>query len=119
MTLKRQRGQVTAEMAVLFTFVIAGIVFMGTYLQRAAQGGIKGNADSLGSQFSTSTTTGGWTSYTEQQSTSHVDGKTGSASCARSYAQLEGAAPLALAGCDATMTRPKVGFADDPTLTTP
>ncbi len=48
-----RRGQVTAEMAVLFTFVIAAFVFMGIYLQRAAQGGVKGNADGLGQQFST------------------------------------------------------------------
>ena len=48
-----RRGQVTAEMAVLFTFVIAAFVFMGVYLQRATQGGVKSNADGLGSQFST------------------------------------------------------------------
>ena len=116
MTLKRQRGQVTAEMAVLFTFVIAGIVFMGTYLQRAAQGGIKGNADSLGTQFSTSETEGGWTSYSEQQSTSQTSGVTGSASCSRSWAQLEGAPPAPLTGCDTTATRPTVVFTDNPTL---
>jgi hypothetical protein len=116
MTLKRQHGQVTAEMAVLFTFVIAGIVFMGTYLQRAAQGGIKGNADSLGSQFSTSETQGGYTSYSEQQSTSRVSGVTGSASCSRSWAQLDGAAPAPLTNCDATSPRPTVVFGNDPTL---
>ena len=48
-----RRGQVTAEMAVLFTFVIAAFVFMGVYLQRATQGGVKQNADGLGQQFST------------------------------------------------------------------
>lgn len=57
-----QRGQVTAEMAVLFTFVIAAFVFMGFYLQRAGQGGMKSNADSLGQQFST---TGPWNSFSE------------------------------------------------------
>lgn len=116
MTLKRQRGQVTAEMAVLFTFVIAGIVFMGTYLQRAAQGGLKSNADSLGSQFSTSTSTGGWTSYTEQQSRTNTSGVTGSASCSRSWAQLDGAAPAALTGCDPSSDRPPVVMTPDPTL---
>ena len=48
-----RRGQVTAETAVLFTFVITGLVFMGIYLQRAAQGGMKSNTDGVGSQFST------------------------------------------------------------------
>lgn len=47
-----KRGQVSAETAVLFTFVVAGFVFMGVYLQRAAQGGVKSNADGLGSQYS-------------------------------------------------------------------
>ncbi len=57
--LRNRRGQVTAEMAVLFTFIIAAFVFMGVYLQRAAQGGVKQNADGLGQQFSTA---GSWTS---------------------------------------------------------
>jgi len=114
MTLKRQRGQVTAEVAVLFTFVIAGIVFMGTYLQRAAQGGLKSNADSLGSQFSTSESQGGWTSYTEQQSTSQTSGVTGSASCSNSRAALDGAAPVELTAC--AETRPAVQFTDNPGL---
>lgn len=47
------KGQVTAETAVLFSFVIAGFVFMGFYLQRAAQGSTKANTDSIGVQFST------------------------------------------------------------------
>ena len=114
MTLKHQRGQVTAEMAVLFTFVIAGIVFMGTYLQRAAQGGLKSNADSLGSQFTTSENDGGWTSYTEQQSRTNTTGVTGSASCSNSRAALDGPAPAALTAC--AETRPGVVMTDDPTL---
>ncbi|GEM_PF-6408632 len=47
-----RRGQVSVEAALLWTFVIAGLVFMGFYLQRAAQGGVKSNADGLGGQFS-------------------------------------------------------------------
>lgn len=46
------RGQVTIEAAILWTFVIAAFVFLGVYVQRAAQGGLKSNADSLGGQFS-------------------------------------------------------------------
>lgn len=62
-----RRGQVTAEMAVLFTFVIAAFVFMGVYLQRATQGGVKGNADGLGQQFSTNS---GWNSSVTSNSNS-------------------------------------------------
>ena len=116
MTRNRRNGQVTAEMAVLFTMVVAGIVFMGTYLQRAAQGGMKSNADSLGSQFSSSETAGGFSAYTEQQSTSHNDGKTGSASCSNAQAKLDGAAPAALANCDSSTDRPGVVFTDNPSL---
>lgn len=47
-----QRGQVTVELAVLFGTVVAALVFMAIYFQRGAQGGIRSNADSLGSQFS-------------------------------------------------------------------
>ena len=46
------RGQVTVEMAILFAFVVAALVVMSIYLQRGAQGGMKSNSDSLGSQFS-------------------------------------------------------------------
>ena len=60
-----EQGQVTAEMAVLYTFVIAGLVFMGVYLQRGTQGGMKSNADGIGTQFSTE---GGWKSYSAQDS---------------------------------------------------
>ena len=46
-----RRGQVTVEAALLWTFVIAAFVFLGFYLQRAAQGGLKSNADGVGTQF--------------------------------------------------------------------
>lgn len=62
-----RRGQVTAEMAVLFTFVIAAFVFMGVYLQRATQGGVKSNADGLGQQFSTKSP---WSNTTTSNSNS-------------------------------------------------
>lgn len=61
MALRRhERGQVTVEMAVLFGFAVAGMVAMSIYLQRAVQGGMKSNADSLGSQFSIQD---GWKSF--------------------------------------------------------
>jgi hypothetical protein len=72
-----RRGQVTAELAVLFTFVIAGLIFMGFYLQRGVQGGVKGNVDALGQQFST---TGTWNSFSDQYSNS-TSGNTTSYSC--------------------------------------
>lgn len=59
---RHQRGQVSAELAVLFTFAVAGFVLMGIYLQRAAQGSTKSNTDSIGSQFST---TNPFNSYSE------------------------------------------------------
>ena len=56
-----QRGQVTVELAVLFGVVVAALVFMAIYFQRGVQGGIRSNADSLGSQFSA---TGAWNQNT-------------------------------------------------------
>ena len=67
MRTRKRRGQVTTELAVLFTFVIAAFVFMGFYLQRAGQGGMKSNADSLGQQFSTEA---GWNSQVDTNSNS-------------------------------------------------
>ena len=98
---RNQRGQMTAETAVLFTFVIAGFVFMGMYLQRAAQGGVKSNADSLGQQFST---TSGFASYSEQQSDTNTAGLTLSSQCSDYEANIGGGAPGAIANC--THTRP-------------
>ena len=49
---KRINGQVTVEVAVLFGFVVAGLIAIALYLQRGVQGGMKSNADSLGTQFS-------------------------------------------------------------------
>ena len=81
--MRNRRGQVTAEIAVLFTFVIAALVFMGFYLQRAAQGATKSNSDSLGQQFSilgpfnqnssqTSTTVGPTTTSDSTSTYSHT-----------------------------------------------
>ena len=66
----KQRGQVTVEVAVLFGFVVAGLVALALYLQRGVQGGLKSNADSLGGQFSAAES---WNSYT--RSASLEDGK--------------------------------------------
>lgn len=66
-----QRGQVTVEVAVLFGFVVAGLVALALYLQRSVQGGLRSNADSLGGQFSSAEN---WTSHT--RSASFEDGKT-------------------------------------------
>lgn len=51
--IERRRGQATSELAVLIFFVAAALLGIGTYFQRGAQGGLKGNADSIGSQFDT------------------------------------------------------------------
>lgn len=74
-----QRGQVTAEMAVLFSFVVAALVFMGVYIQRGAQGGVKGNVDSIGQQFSTSTA---WKSVSKSKQHQDAAEKVFSSQCA-------------------------------------
>ena len=79
-----RRGQVTAEMAVLFSFAIAGFIFMGFYLQRAAQGSTKSNTDSIGSQFST---TSDWeqasSSQTHERKTSAIVDTVKTNSCSK------------------------------------
>jgi hypothetical protein len=40
------------EIAVLFGVVVAALVAMAIYFQRGVQGGVRGNADSFGQQFS-------------------------------------------------------------------
>jgi hypothetical protein len=59
---------VTVEVAVLIGVVVLAMVAMAIYLMRGAQGNIKGQADSLGSQFSA---TQGWTSGTSSNSTTN------------------------------------------------
>lgn len=68
---RNRKGQVTAETAVLFTFVITGLVFMGMYLQRATQGSMKSNTDGIGSQFSVISTGAAPTSYTQSTQKSY------------------------------------------------
>lgn len=46
-------GQSALEAVMTLSFVGAALIFMGFYAQRGAQGGVKGSADGLGSQFST------------------------------------------------------------------
>ena len=53
MTLRRNRAQATVEYAVVIVFVVAALVFMGIYIQRASQGAMKSGSDSVGQQFST------------------------------------------------------------------
>lgn len=89
-----RRGQVSAEMAVLFTFVVTGLIFMGVYLQRAAQGGVKSNADGLGQQFSTISASN---SISRQHSKSTV-ANTITGSCS-DYSHGVGGAGAAGVGC--------------------
>jgi hypothetical protein len=73
---------------------------MGVYLQRATQGGMKGNTDGIGSQFSTKT---GMNTKSQQKSyEAVVAGKTQTTtdSCSRSTHSVDGAAPAIAAYCD-------------------
>ena len=58
--IRYSKGQVTVEVAILFGVVVAALVALAIYIQRAVQGGLKGNADSFGSQFSS---TEAWDSH--------------------------------------------------------
>lgn len=78
---KSNRGQVTVEVAILFAFVVAALVAMALYLQRAAQGGIKSNSDSFGTQFSA---TKGWESHTKsltQETSTAIQSAQNSSTC--------------------------------------
>ena len=89
----KQRGQVTVEVAVLFGFVVAGLVALALYLQRSVQGGLRSNADSLGGQFSSGEA---WTSYT--RSASVEDGK--AIRSAQYSKACQGVGGTANPGCD-------------------
>ncbi len=47
----QRRGQATIEAALLWTVVLAAIVLLFVYVQRAIQGGLHGTASFLGLQF--------------------------------------------------------------------
>ncbi|MCM8779537.1 MAG: hypothetical protein NC914_00050 [Candidatus Omnitrophica bacterium] len=53
----RRRGQSTLEYAALLACIVAAIIIMQRYFNRAAQGKIKGAADQLGEQFDYEKTT--------------------------------------------------------------
>jgi hypothetical protein len=89
MRYQNRRGQVTVETAVMFTFVVAAFVFMGFYLQRAAQGGVKSNADSLGQQFSLQE---GYRSFSRSLSRENQTASD-SIQCSRASQGMGGAAP--------------------------
>lgn len=88
-SMRNRHGQVSAEQAVLYSFVIAGMVGMGFYLQRAAQGGMKSNSDSLGQQFSTES---GWKSISK--SASNQTGTTTKSASESGYVHAVGGADL-------------------------
>jgi len=50
---RKRDGQATVEMAILFAAVVATVFLLQNYIARATSGGLKSNADSIGSQFST------------------------------------------------------------------
>ena len=62
MRLREQRGQESVSMVMLFVFVIAALIALVIYVQRGFAGGLRSNADSFGTQFSS---TAAWTSTTQ------------------------------------------------------
>ena len=101
---RNRRGQLTAELAVLFTFVIAAFVFAGFYLQRGVQGSMRSNADSLGQQFSVKT--GGWDAFSSQTSVTTKENKTGSVSCSDYSHKVDGGAGVPITNCVTPVTVP-------------
>jgi hypothetical protein len=66
MRLREQRGQESVSMVMLFVFVIAALIALVLYVQRGFAGGLRSNADSFGTQFSSANP---WTSTTNSNTT--------------------------------------------------
>lgn len=64
--LREQRGQESVSMVMLFVFVIAALIALVLYVQRGFAGGLRSNADSFGTQFSSAQP---WTSTTTSNTT--------------------------------------------------
>lgn len=94
--MKRQgtRGQSMVEMSLLFICVIAGLIFLAPYVQRAAQGMAKGNADSMGGQYSATTQ---WSSASVQLT--HEEAYNTDTGACSSASQGIGGAGGAVTGC--------------------
>jgi len=101
-----RRGQVTAEMAVLFAFVIAAFVFMGIYMQRGVQGSTKSNADQLGQQFSTEKT---FSAYNRSQN-NEVKNVTKTAGCSKYVHDLASVADLGDQTCTPSVAAASVSI---------
>ena len=97
----------------MLTFVIAGFVFMGFYLQRGVQGSTKSNADSLGQQFSTQS---GWSNYSASKS-HETDISTKTASCSdyiHAVSDAGGAVAADATDCSARVPDPTGLVAETP-----
>ena len=70
---RQRRGMVTVEAVITLMFLVGAFVALGIYFQRGAQGYVKSNADSWGTQFQSDT---GWsttiTSSTNEDKTDIV-----------------------------------------------
>ena len=66
MRLREQRGQESVSMVMLFVFVIAALIALVLYVQRGFAGGLRSNADSFGTQFSSANP---WSSTTNSNTT--------------------------------------------------
>ena len=107
------KGQVTAETAVMLTFVITALAFMSIYVQRATQGAMKGNTDGIGSQLSIKSGVP-WETKSVQKNYEETDlvgkVKTTTDSCSRSWQGIGGAVATAPADCDAVAMGKGSGF---------
>lgn len=58
--IKKRKGQNTAEYAILISLVVAGIIAMQTYAQRALQGRVQAASTLLSDQGTTDSDDSGW-----------------------------------------------------------
>jgi len=73
--LQKRTGQATVEAAVLIAAVVVAVMVMKGYVGRAAAGGMKSNADSMGGQFDSGAA---WSSISVSHSS---DASSNSSSC--------------------------------------
>ena len=70
MFLRSNKGQNTLEYAILIAVIAAGLIAIGNYVKRAAEGRMKESSDNIGEQYEAVGTTGTYIDTTASESKS-------------------------------------------------
>ena len=77
MFFQKSKGQSTLEYVMMISFVVAALIYLGLYVNRAMQGKMRDSADQIGEQYDIRKTTSSYTTISNsvQTETSNAKGR--------------------------------------------